>query len=236
MQRPDPSTPSDPPAPVGSPTPTEASTAAGAAERLQPVQAGGARPYPPSPWSLNGQMRLSLWRVGRGLVGTAFVEYQPGSVLTYSELLRARPTRLGRGVAVTITDIWVNSSESCQGGRELWAIPKDMATFSVQREPTFLAGARRDGGAIAIAEFAPGRGLPRRLPFRARTAQRRDDGRPVVTPLTGSARVRRAHAAWEFASDGPFADLRGRRPLLSVVLEDFELTFGDQPGAVTPSA
>jgi Acetoacetate decarboxylase (ADC) len=188
------------------------------------------RRYPPSPWTMNGQLRLSLWWVGRHLVGTAFVEYEPGSVLTYAELLRAKPTRHGRGMAVTITDIWVDSAESREGGRALWAIPKEMATFSVQRGPTFLAGARRDGGAIAIAEFVAGRPLPRRLPFRSHTVQRRAGGEAVVAPLTGSARVRRARAAWEFAADGPFADLRGRRPMVSFVLEDFELTFGDQAG------
>jgi hypothetical protein len=218
MPPPDPSASGDPRPPVSPSPPTESSGTA------------AAHGFPPSPWTLYGQLRLSLWRVGARLVGTAFVEYEPGSVLTYSELLRARPTRLGRGLAVTITDIWVDSVASCEGGRALWAIPKEMATFSTQRQPTFLAGARRPGGAIAIAEFATGNPLPRRMPLRARTAQRRDDGELVVAPISGSARVRRARAAWEFAADGPFADLHGRRPLVSFVLEDFDLTFGDRPG------
>lgn len=40
--------------------------------------------YPPSPWSMRGQLYLSLWRVGRALVGTAFVDYQAGSELEYA--------------------------------------------------------------------------------------------------------------------------------------------------------
>jgi hypothetical protein len=65
-----------------------------------------------------------------------------------------------------------------------------------------------------------------RLPFRSRTAQRRDDGEQVVAPLSASAAVRVARADWDFDERGPFADLLGRRPVASVVLEDFPLVFG----------
>lgn len=182
--------------------------------------------FPPSPWSMRGQLYLSLWRLGRTLVGTAFVDYQPGSELTYAELLRARPTRDGRRAGVTITDIWVDSAASRAGGRALWAIPKELAGFSMRRAERFHGEARTDGRPVAVAEFDPGRRLPGRLPFRSCTRQRRDSGEVVVAPLTGSARVRRARARWEFPDDGPFADLRGRRPLTSIVLEDFDLRFG----------
>jgi hypothetical protein len=49
----------------------------------------------------------------------------------------------------------------------------------------------------------------------------------VLAPMSGTARIRHARARWDFPTDGPFADLRGRRPLASVVLEDFALRFGD---------
>jgi Acetoacetate decarboxylase (ADC) len=183
--------------------------------------------YPPSPWSLRGQLFLSLWRVGRRLVGTAFVDYQEGSELTYAELLRATPTRTGRRPAVTITDIWVDSPVSRDGGRALWAIPKDLADITLEHAPVFCGAARDERGSLASAEFVVGRGLPGRLPFRSRTAQRRGDGETVVAPMSGTARVRQARARWDFPADGPFADLRGRRPLASVALEDFALRFGD---------
>lgn len=182
--------------------------------------------FPPSPWSMRGHLYLSLWRLGRTVVGTAFVDYQPASELTYAELLRARPTRHGRRPAVTITDIWVDSPASRAGGRTLWALPKDLAGFSMRYAEQFRGEAHTDGRPVAVAEFDPGRRLPGRLPFRSRTRQRRDSGEVVVTPLTGSAWVRRARAWWKFPEDGPFADLRGRRPLTSVVLEDFDLRFG----------
>jgi acetoacetate decarboxylase len=183
--------------------------------------------YPPSPWTLRGQLFLSLWRVRHRLVGTAFVDYEEGSELTYAELLRATPARVGRRLAVTITDIWVDSPASRDGGRALWAIPKDLADFTLKHGPVFGGEARDEHGSLASAEFVLGRGLPGRLPFRSCTAQRRGDGGTVLAPMSGTARIRRARAHWDFPPDGPFADLCGRRPLASVVLEDFALRFGD---------
>ena len=183
--------------------------------------------YPPSPWTLRGQLFLSLWRVRHRLVGTAFVDYQEGSELTYAELLRATPARVGRRLAVTITDIWVDSPASRDGGRALWAIPKDLADFTLKHGPVFGGEARDEHGSLTSAEFVVGRGLPGRLPFRSRTAQRPGDGETVLAPMSGTARIRRARARWDFPPDGPFADLCGRRPLVSVVLEDFALRFGD---------
>jgi hypothetical protein len=183
--------------------------------------------YPPSPWRLRGQLFLSLWPLGRRLVSTAFVDYQEGSELTYAELLRATPTHVGRRLAVTITDIWVDSPASRDGGRAMWAIPKDLADLTLEHGPVFSGEARGEHGWLANAEFVVGRGLPGRLPFRSRTAQRRSDSDTVLAPISGTARIRHARARWDFPTDGPFADLRGRRPLASVVLEDFALRFGD---------
>jgi hypothetical protein len=183
--------------------------------------------YPPSPWTLRGQLFLSLWRIRHRLVGTAFVDYQQGSELTYAELLRATPIRMGRRLAVTVTDIWVDSPASRDGGRALWAIPKDLADFTLKHGPVFDGEARDGHGSLASAEFVVGRGLPGRLPFRSRTAQRRAHGENVLAPMSGTARVRHAKARWDFPTDGPFAELRGRRPLASVVLEDFALRFGE---------
>jgi Acetoacetate decarboxylase (ADC) len=182
--------------------------------------------YPPSPWSMRGQLCLSLWGVGPRLVGTAFVDYLGASELEYGELLRARLTRAGHRPAVTITDIWVDSPASRDGGRAMWAIPKRLATFSQQHGPVFHGEAHADGALLAGAEFIARRRLPGRLPYRSRTLQHRADGKAVVAPLSGSAGVRLARASWDFPAEGPFADLRGRRPLLSVVLDDFALRFG----------
>lgn len=90
----------------------------------------------------------------------------------------------------------------------------------------FRGEARSEDGLLAAAQFTGCRRLPGRLPYRSRTRQQRETGEVVVAPLSGAAGVRVARASWEFPGDGPFADLRGRRPLLSVVLDDFALRFG----------
>ncbi|MGB0101321.1 MAG: hypothetical protein WBP61_13665, partial [Nocardioides sp.] len=83
--------------------------------------------YPAAPWQMVGQLWLSLFRLPEpvdelrpaGLYGAAFVSYEPGSPLTYSELLVARPipAPTGKGRRVSITDIWVDSPASVAGGR-----------------------------------------------------------------------------------------------------------------------
>ncbi len=179
--------------------------------------------FPPSPWLLRGDLLLSLWRVGRGVVGTAFVDYQPGGVLTYRELLAARPVLAGPVPTVRITEIWVDSEASCDGGRALWAIPKELADFTAEADAWTAVV---DGRQIASARFQRGRSLPFRTPVRLQTSQPRGPD-TVVAPVRGTARVHRAGATWTFDADGPLKSLAGRRPFASVVLADFRLTFGD---------
>jgi hypothetical protein len=162
--------------------------------------------YPPEPWSLRGEAVLSLWIVDGGLLCTAFVDYQPGGVMAYHELLVARPARFG----VTITQIWVDSEASRDGGRELWAIPKEMASFD---------GAYSARG-IAAAEFSWPRRGPR-VPARARTRQG-----DVVAKLAASGRVAPVRVGWAFDSGGPLARLRGRRPVLSLAVREMTMRFG----------
>lgn len=108
--------------------------------------------YPPEPWHLQGEMVVSMWRLpqallpqppdglppgvrpwtmgGSGLVGAAWVDYQPGGTLEYRELLAAVLTRHRGRPVVTISHIWVDSETSRDGGRALWGIPKDLATLT----------------------------------------------------------------------------------------------------------
>ena len=121
------------------------------------VHAGVA--YPPAPWQMVGSLWLSLFRVSdavdelrpAGVYGAAFVSYEAGSPLTYSELLVARPISTDRdGRRVTITDIWVDSPASVAGGRELWAIPKGLCDFR-SRPPTPDRSRRRSGARASAA-------------------------------------------------------------------------------------
>lgn len=199
--------------------------------------------YPPAPWQMHGQLWLSLFRVREGdhpdrepgVYGAALVSYEKPSPLTYSELLVARPVKRAGGRRVNIVDIWVDSADSRDGGRDLWAIPKDLCKFG--RTTT---GARvqhttwetnLDGVPIASARFSDVSGLAPRAPFRGSTWQRRTAteagaDREVIAEMRGSARVLPCRGAWEFNAEGPLSWLAGKRPLASFRMSDFSMSFG----------
>lgn len=198
-------------------------------------------------------MYVSLWRVspsavpglaealptrarpllagGKALVGVAFARYEPGGVLAYDELLAAVLVRHRGWLRITVPAIWVDSPASLAGGRELWAIPKALATF--QRSPIARGGvsvsASHDRQVLAELRALPGVRLPgwRRLPLP--TAQHLD-GIETVTRVRALARVRLARTAWRFPSGSPLAALAGRKPIASVTLQEMSVSFGSADG------
>jgi acetoacetate decarboxylase len=209
--------------------------------------------YPPAPWNMYGQLWLSLFRVREGdhpdrpagVYGAALVSYEQPSPLTYSELLVARPNekkvtgfsgsprnreRSERFRGVCITDIWVDSADSRDGGRELWAIPKDLCDFrldnignKVQRTSWT---ATLEGRPIARARFSDVSNATLRTPFKGATRQERENGEAVVATLAGSAKVLPCRGRWEFDDAGPLAWLAGKRSLASFRMADFQMSFG----------
>lgn len=205
--------------------------------------------YPPEPWVLRGQMHVSVWLVprggrashrvpsgmrrvlvaGRAVVGTVWVDYQPGGVLSYRELLAATLVRDGVRPRATITGIWVDSVPSRDGGRALWAIPKELARFAFDVPAGDLtADAHIDGRSIASASVRRGVRLPGRWPVRFRVVQDRD-GQPQTTRVRATARIHLGRSDWRIGPDGPLAYLRGLRPRMTVTLADFRMTFGSAP-------
>ena len=198
-------------------------------------------PYPPEPWDLAGVGHLTTWSVpasalpplpfsatpvtvrGRATVSTAFVAYSAAGLMAYDELLAAVVVRHGRRVGLSITDIWVDSETSMLGGRGLWGIPKELATFGAAPH----LGASTPAGPIASTSFTPRRlpGLPLPFPLRGSVVQTLHE-RTVASPIRASGRLRAASATWDLAPDGPLAWLRAGRPLTSLVAEDFRMRFG----------
>lgn len=195
--------------------------------------------YPPEPWHLRGRMHVSVWLVpaaalpphpqglaapplrigGRVPVAAAWVSYLPGGVLSYRELLCARLVRDRGRPRATITEIWVDSEASRDGGRELWGIPKDLAEL-VTDSPMSATG-------IARAALRPGGRIPGRWPLALRLLQMLH-GHPKATGVRGRAALRLGRADWDPAPDGPLGYLAGRRPLLTVTLDDFDISFGSR--------
>lgn len=200
--------------------------------------------YPLAPWPMAGQLWLSLFRLGEpvggvrqaGIYGAAFVSYEPGSPLTYSELLVARLVDAGErlGKRVCITDIWVDSPASVAGGRELWAIPKELCDFDFEtsrRGPLTQTdwSASAEHRPIASASFTDLSSAAPRLPFRGGTWQpgiADTGGQARTATLVGSAKALPCRGRWDFAADGPLGWMRGARQLASFRQADFRMSFG----------
>ncbi len=197
--------------------------------------------YPPEPWHLRGQLHASAFLVpladvpvelppgcvpvrvgGRGVVGTAWVSYEPGGVLSYREVMATLLVRCGWRLLPTIVAIWVDSEASRDGGRALWGIPKELATFDV-RGGDFAA--RDEKGPIATGTVRPRFRLPGRAPVGFSVVQWLD-GAARVSPVRTRAGVALSAATFDADPAGPLGFLAGRRPLASFSLQDFDMRFG----------
>lgn len=199
--------------------------------------------YPAAPWQMVGSLWLTVFRVKHdvdalrpaGIYGAAFVSYDEGSLLTYSELLVARALTKGdgKGRKVSITDIWVDSPASVAGGRELWAIPKGLCDFeldSSHRGPLSRTAwsASLGGAPLASASFTDVSKAAPRLPFKGVTWQPElpEGGGEKGAVLQGSSRALPARARWQFAADGPLGFMADARQLASLRQADFRMSFG----------
>jgi hypothetical protein len=196
--------------------------------------------YPPEPWDLHGHAHVGVWLLprgespapasaatpvvslfGRAVVAAAFFRYDAPSPLTYDEVMSTVLVRHGWRPRVSITHIWVDSGASRDGGRALWAIPKQLAAFERENDRSYCA---RGIGALLVPRV---RRLPVALPLGFRIAQDRD-GELVVSPVRGRAHLGHVSGAWQLDPDGPLAHLAGRRPLLTLTLHPFHLRFGSR--------
>jgi acetoacetate decarboxylase len=199
--------------------------------------------YPPAPWAMCGQLWLSIFKLKQpvdalrpaGIYGAAFVSYEPGSPLTYSELLVARLADTdAHGRRVSITDIWVDSPASVAGGRELWAIPKGLCDFDLdtqRRGPlsTTEWSASFERRPIASASFSDVSKAMVRIPLKGGTWQpgiEDTNGEERTAVLQGSSKTLPCRGRWDFAPDGPLGWMRGARQLASFRQADFLMSFG----------
>lgn len=203
-------------------------------------------PYPPQPWRLHASGWISFWRVptrlvdsipGLSILGLArsrmsvfgsavlcsgFVEYGPPGDLTYGECFLAVLTKVDRYWGVTLPLIWVDSEPALRGGVELWAIPKQIATFDF-RAPHYIA----EVAERRIVELLVRRIGRLSVPVRASGSilQQRDSAL-VRTQLRASAKMRLVRAQWVIPENSPFAWLRHRQPWFSCSLTDATVYVG----------
>jgi acetoacetate decarboxylase len=188
--------------------------------------------FPSPPWDLRGQAWVSLFRATEpggspGAYAVGWVDYQPPGTLAYRELLVAK--RVTR-TALSVIDLWVDSPSSAEGGRALWALPKELGELSLDDSGLGLVAraewsATSDGRPVASASFADTSKVAVRLPIKASVRQPRN-GSEVETSLSGSGRSLPCLAHWEFAAEGPLGWLTGKQPVVSARVRDFSVSFG----------
>ena len=116
--------------------------------------------HPAPPWHLNGEFVIVPALVKpRALGGVLLANYTSGT-LAYRELIVfERATRRG----MVISHIYVDDEQSMRGGREIWGLPKELATFAygptrfeAAQEHTLLrARIRRRAGRLPMIVPAP---------------------------------------------------------------------------------
>ena len=198
--------------------------------------------YPPAPWRMAGHMWFTTFKVDTdvdefrpaGNYNVAFVDYRSGSELVYSELMVGRIIGEGKHRNFyTITDIWVDLPASVRGGREIWAVPKGLATFSTQesaRGPLARTSwsCSVDGRPTVSAHFTDLSRLAPPFPIRGRTFQPRlpeGDG-DKVSSMRSRVRALPCKSSWDFHPDGPLAWLRAGVPRFSCRAYNFTMTMG----------
>lgn len=191
--------------------------------------------FPPAPWQLRGEfyavgglMPIARARAfvpddleivsvlpGMTLSALAVARYTEGSVLTYSELLIAPAlVRSGDATGGWISHIYVDDEASVRGGREIWGLPKELATFEWERQPeprgrdsTLLKVYRN--GALILDFWAVPRwfGAPASFDLPVISMV---DGKPSRWHAALSCRARMASYHLEIPSEAPFAGLPPR--------------------------
>jgi hypothetical protein len=164
-------------------------------------------------------------RFGRKmLVAAGFVFYERGSELEYNELFLGVLTRSAGRIGVTIPLIWVDSPLSLRAGRELWAIPKQLARF----EASTSAGPFRAAADEILAQvsFESRAALPFRVPIRIAILQEVDAAKVQRTALSASASIDLGTAEWTIPEGSPLRPLAGFAPLFSVRLRNARIRFG----------
>jgi acetoacetate decarboxylase len=198
--------------------------------------------YPPAPWRLQGWGIATVGLVnsaaaaafvpagaqlitvvpGKTIGGLFFLSYEHGS-LAYRELnVIAGLIRVGTRFAFLLPRLYVDSAASLAGGRAIWAVPKEFATFEIDA----AAGAtsidvRQSAQSICrLRCTVPRAGL--RLPIPLPSFGVRDDAFLFFTGKL-STRLSLARAVVELPRDSEFTALGLDRPRIALRCDSLTL-------------
>lgn len=188
--------------------------------------------YPPPPWHMLGQCWAGLFRADQppalpaGLrpvlprhVVLGLVRYREGT-LRYDELFTTSLARRGLRTGLFVHDIWVDSAASQAGGRAIWGLPKQLATFIWHPDGVRVCD---DDGVIAAITLRRALFALPPLPLRG-TGIGQQHGQPLFFDIPLWACMGRAALRLD-EWPARFSYRLAARPLLSVALNPFRATF-----------
>jgi hypothetical protein len=119
--------------------------------------------YPSAPWRSVGRLWLGIFatdtpaRLPNGLSAAldprwravALIRYREGT-LQYDELIVGPPARRGLHLGTWIEHIWVDSVPSLWGGRRIWGLQKELATFDWDGDRVYITDARGEIATLTL--------------------------------------------------------------------------------------
>ncbi|NEQ32746.1 MAG: acetoacetate decarboxylase family protein [Leptolyngbya sp. SIO4C5] len=187
-----------------------------AIQTLQPVSLARSRSFIPDQFDI-----VPIWP-GKTLGGLYFAQYVTGSTLTYQELIVISGlVRYAGKLGFWISHIYVDNLASVAGGRQIWGLPKEVATFTWRGEP-LQVGAEQS--AIALCELTAQVASPR-LPLQLPVAA---FGQQLKQRLWFTA-IARFQLQWlsavqiQVPAASPFASLQLDSPWLTFRLKSLQL-------------
>jgi hypothetical protein len=200
-------------------------------------------PYPPAPWHLQGMAFQSFLPIplaqarfvipsdlelvsvfpGYTLGGLYLSRYEVGSVLIYSELIVAAGfVRFKGELAAWISHIYVDSPTSVAGGRHIWGLPKELASFDWQPDRVTVTQGDRE-----LCQFHPGQAGISFPPWGAvRLAGMVFSGLDAeILKFTShfQARLRWSRGHLHTPATSPFASLLLAKPWLTLQMQNLRL-------------
>lgn len=189
--------------------------------------------YPPPPWHMLGQCWGGLFHAAQPLALPAglhhvlpacwlvvgLVRYREGT-LRYDEFFTASAARAGLRMGLFIHNIWVNDADSQAGGRSIWGLPKELATFTWHRNGVRISDAEGVIAALTINQHP--RALPPLPMWGAGIGHAR--GAPVFFDITLWGCLGRAAMRIDSWSDHFPARIHAS-PLFSAAMNPFRATF-----------
>jgi hypothetical protein len=198
--------------------------------------------YPQAPWTLKGYAFLSLHLIdiakaspfipvelaiipslpGKTLGGVYLSQYTNGSDLTYNELIVVAGLVNWQGtIGSWVSHIYVDNSDSVAGGREIWGLPKEMATFRWESGESGSVTVRQ-GDQLLCTLRSTGRLslLRQRFSFPSFSRQ---NGSFLQFISTAQANFGLVKASLDIPQSSPFGGLIDSSPLMSVSADSLDL-------------